>query len=100
MPHHCPECGNALFTTKRMQLNWLDVLIALVLSVILLILLFNLMQAAHVRGRGNGYILLGVIGAIGWLFSRHVRKTRFEVKSCVRCPYQNTTTLLNNHHNE
>lgn len=97
MASNCPECGNALFKTKRMHLSWLDVLVALAISSVVLIAFAEMTQIVHFEGRGGSrvftYILLAVIGSIGWIFSKKVKKERFEVESCVRCTYKKTTRV-------
>ncbi|MDP8568006.1 hypothetical protein [Methylophilus aquaticus] len=86
----CPLCGNALFITKKMTLNWFQVLLALIPTIAIVYLLKLFLEDGYRYGKFSVYVLLGAIGLVGLIFAKIVSKRRFTVKSCIRCDYVNT----------
>lgn len=88
----CPACNQPIYKTKRIALNWVDVFVGLVIALVVIYGFVRLLMTVHLTGSGSGkfllYVSLGVIGLVGWLFSKKVRKKYFEVKSCTRCDFQ------------
>lgn len=86
----CPLCGKALFITKKMTLNWLQVMLALIPTIAIFYLLKLFLEDAYHYGRFALHVWLGAIGLIGLIFAKMVSKRRFTVKSCIGCDYVNT----------
>jgi predicted nucleic-acid-binding Zn-ribbon protein len=89
---NCPHCGNTLFVTKRMTLNWLQVCLALIVACVVFYLLKAVLVADVWNGNAKsgrllGCVVLGAIGLVGMIFAKGVNKRRFLVSSCTRCDY-------------
>jgi len=92
----CPVCGNALFMTQKMTLNWLQVLLALIPSAVIFYLLWLFLQDGYRQyGKFRVYVLFGAVGVVGLIFAKMVSKRRFKVESCTRCDYENTQEIVN-----
>jgi predicted nucleic-acid-binding Zn-ribbon protein len=88
----CPHCGNTLFVTKSMTLNWFQVFLALIVSCIVFyvlkaVLVADVWNGNAKSGRFLACIILGTIGLVGLIFAKGVNKRRFLVSSCTRCDY-------------
>lgn len=95
----CPVCGNSLFLTKRMTLNWFQALLALIPTAAVFYLLKLVLEAdssagSHKPGKLTLYIILGAVGLVGLIFAKGVKKRRFQVESCTRCDYVNTQEIV------
>ena len=92
----CPLCGNALFITNKMILNWAQVFLALIPTAVIFYLLKLFLESGHHQyGKLRVYILLGGVGLVGVIFAKIVSKRRFIVESCTRCDYVNTQEKVN-----
>jgi predicted nucleic-acid-binding Zn-ribbon protein len=92
----CPLCGNPLFVTEKMTLNWIHVLVALIPSAVIFYLLWLFLQDGyHHYGKFRVYVLFGAVGLVGLIFAKMVSKRRFRVESCTRCDYVNTQEKVN-----
>jgi len=92
----CRVCGNALFITQKMTLNWLEVLLALIpTAVIFYLLLLFLQDGSHQYGKLRVYVLFSAVGLVGLIFANMVSKRRFRVESCTHCDYVNTQEIVN-----
>ena len=92
----CPVCGNALFVTQKMTLNWLQVLLALPPTAVIFYLLWLFLQdGSHQYGKFRVYVLFGAVALVGLIFANMVSKRRFRVESCTRCDYVNTQETVN-----
>ncbi len=93
----CPKCGNELFKTERINFAWFDVFIALTISLIAFFCLFEMLKTFEFQGSGRGkllvYLILGVVGLVGWIFSKKVKKEKLEIESCTRCDYKKTSRV-------
>lgn len=76
-----------------MTLAWDSVLLALVPSVAILWLLYFEMTTQPTHSRAGGYLLLGGIGLVGYIFTKYVKKERYQVESCTRCDYRHVSKL-------
>lgn len=89
----CQQCGQSVFVTKRMNMSTPHLLGALIVSLIIGWFAFHFFRASlgTMSGSGGGrilfYLMFGVIGLIGWIFTRYVPKERFLVKTCTRCSH-------------
>ena len=68
-----------------MFLSWIDVLGALVVSSILFSILIVFIPTAH--GKAGGYLILGVVGLVGLIFSKFVKKEIFRIETCNNCEF-------------
>lgn len=94
---NCPRCGNPLFLTKRMTLNWFQVLLALIptVAIFYFLKLFFELENSYQYGKLRLCIILGAIGVVSLIFAKGVNKRRFHVESCTRCDYVNTQEEVN-----
>jgi predicted nucleic-acid-binding Zn-ribbon protein len=90
----CPSCGNSLFLTKRMTLNWFQVLLALIPSAVIFYLLKLVVVDSHPFGKLTIYIILCAVGLVGSIFAKGISKRWFHVESCTRCDYVNTKEIV------
>jgi|GEM_PF-2808594 len=96
---NCPHCGNTLFVTKSMTLNWFQVCLALIVSCVVFyflkaVLVADIWNGNAKSGRFLACIILGAIGLVGLIFAKGVNKRRFLVSSCTRCDYVDKKEML------
>lgn len=92
----CPVCDCNTYITKRMTLSWIDVSGALLVSSILFYFLYLLISnCCHSNsGKFIAYLIFGVIGLVGWIFTYFVRKETFLIESCTRCDFKQSTKVV------
>lgn len=72
-------------------MSWLDVAGASVVAAFLFGLLWFLLPDTH--GKAGGYLIFGVIGLVGLIFSYFVEKEVYRVETCTRCDFSVTHKL-------
>ena len=72
-------------------MSWLGVAGALIISAVLFSILWLVLPDIH--GKAGGYIIFGVIGLVGLVFSNLVEKQVYRVESCTRCDFKQTTKI-------
>lgn len=92
----CPVCNCDIYVTKRMTISWLDVSGALLVSGVLFYFLYLVIaNCCHGNsGKFIAYLIFGVVGLVGWIFTYFVRKERFLVKNCTRCDFRQSTKVI------
>lgn len=92
----CPVCSRDTYITKRMTLSWVDVFGALLVSSILFYFLYFLISSCCHANSGKliVYLIFGVIGLVGWIFTYFVRKETFVIENCTRCDFKQSTKVV------